>query len=120
MAPEFALQEICIEKNGEMRKYAVNLNDYMNQVKQIKNRFLSRYSDKSFIIQQKAYIFFWIILVVIFLVAAISILNVTTAISTHPVIITASNIVLIIAAVSSLFFCITAAMVSRLRSRSWR
>ena len=68
-----------------------------------KESLLSRYADASFILQQKIYILHWILVVVIVLLAVISILNLTTAVSSHPVLITGANLLLIGASIASLY-----------------
>lgn len=62
--------------------------------------FLVKYDD--FIIRQKAFMLFWLSLVLIFLLAAVSLLNITTSVSTHPVYITITNILLIVSLASGL------------------
>jgi len=62
--------------------------------------YLVKYDD--FIIRQKAFMLFWLSLVIIFLLAAVSLLNVTTSVSTHPVYITITNILLIISLAAGL------------------
>ncbi len=65
------------------------------------NSFLVKYDD--FIIRQKAFMLFWLSLVIIVLLAAVSLLNVTTSVSTHPVYITITNVLLMMSLVSGLF-----------------
>jgi len=63
--------------------------------------FLVKYDD--FIIRQKAFMLFWLSLVIIVLLAAVSLLNITTSVSTHPVYITITNILLMLSLIAGIF-----------------
>ena len=60
-------------------------------VKRTLNSFLKVYTDHSFILQQKAYVFLWSSLVMMMLLISIIIINATTSSSSHPFLINITN-----------------------------
>ena len=61
------------------------------------NEFIKKkYSGENYIIQQKAYVLFWVNIIVSVILLLVTIVNLTTPASTHPVVISSTNIFLLV------------------------
>jgi len=82
----FRLIKVCIQIKNNTIKIQVMI------FKKIQNYFIEPYEESSFTIRQKANIFFVICAITFFLLTAVSVINLTTSVSTHPVLISVVNI----------------------------
>ncbi len=73
----------------------------------IRQLILKRYAGEHYIVRQKVQVLFWINILVIFLLAASSVINLTTPASTHPVGITVLNLALLAALVLATWLLLT-------------
>ncbi|TAL38935.1 MAG: response regulator [Spirochaetes bacterium] len=68
----------------------------------IKSFIYSKHKDETYIIQQKAFVLFWVNIIISTLLVLVNIINLTTSASTHPVVISSVNIFLL----ASLLFAV--------------
>lgn len=73
-----------------------------NYIKRLRHHFLSPYTGHSYVIRQKAYILLLMLLVVIPIMILVSVVNLTTSASTHPLLISLVNLCFAIALIKAL------------------
>lgn len=66
--------------------------------------FLARLSEESYVVQKKAFIFAWISVIVIPLLVIPTVFNITTAVSTHPAVISIANVLMVFGFIAALVF----------------